>query len=138
MTKIHIIDTQEHRPFVFSRMLKHKDIISSIPMCYAKCHDLNIFSLKKLFMLTNNIILAISKYDTLKPLCIYFKAFSNNAHDVKYCKWCSKPPFNLDHVTRVSNSCDFCTFPYDICPSANFLSIRWRLLQHSNVAPKEG
>ena len=75
-------------------------------------------------MLTNNIISAISKRDTLKPLGIYFKAFSNNAHDIKYCKWCSKPPFNLDHVTRVSNLCDFCTFPDDICPSCKLPSNR--------------
>ena len=37
-------------------------------MCYAKHHDVNIFSLKKLLTLTNSFILTISKCDTLRPL----------------------------------------------------------------------
>ena len=42
-------------------------------------------------MLTNGIILAISKRDTLKPLGIYFRPFANRPfiHDTKYYKQCS-------------------------------------------------
>ena len=38
--------------------------------CYAKSHNVNIFQLKKLLMLTNGIILAISGHDTFRPLGI--------------------------------------------------------------------
>ena len=39
-------------------------------MCCFECHDVDIFHLKKLLMLTNRIILAISGRDTLRPLGI--------------------------------------------------------------------
>ena len=42
-------------------------------------------------MLTNDIILAISECDTLKPLGIEFRHFANSVLDTKYHKpnWCS-------------------------------------------------
>ena len=39
-------------------------------------------------MLLNEIILAISKRDYLKPLGIYSMFFGNSVHDTKYHKWC--------------------------------------------------
>ena len=40
-------------------------------ICYSKCHNVDVFHLKKLLiMLTNGIILVISKRDTLRPLGI--------------------------------------------------------------------
>ena len=51
-------------------ILKHKIIISSTPMGYAKCHNVFKCHFKKLLMFTKNIILAISEHDTLKPLGI--------------------------------------------------------------------
>ena len=36
--------------------------------CYAKSHNVNTVQLKKLLMLTNGIILAISGHDTFRPL----------------------------------------------------------------------
>ena len=43
---------------------KHKTIISSIPIWYPNCHNVNKISLKKWFKLTKNVILANSKCDT--------------------------------------------------------------------------
>ena len=37
--------------------------------------------------MTNNIILAISRFDTLRPLDILFRPFANSAYDTKYHKW---------------------------------------------------
>ena len=42
-------------------------------MCNSKCHSVDFFHLKKSFMLTNEIVLAISGHDTLRPLDIYFR-----------------------------------------------------------------
>ena len=38
-------------------------------------------------MLAKNVILAISKHDTLKPLGIQFRPFANNVRDTKDHKW---------------------------------------------------
>jgi hypothetical protein len=40
-------------------------------------------------MLTNNIILVITKLDTLRPLGICFRPFANNECDTKHHKQCS-------------------------------------------------
>jgi hypothetical protein len=45
-----------------------------------------IFSLQKLLMLRNIIVLAISGHDTLRPLGIYFRLFANSVYDTKYHK----------------------------------------------------
>ena len=50
-----------------------------------QCATLNVimqifFHLKKLLMLTNIIILAISKHDTLKPLGIQFRRFADSVY----------------------------------------------------------
>ena len=37
-------------------------------MCYTRCHNVKNKHLKKLLMLTNNIILAINGRDILRPL----------------------------------------------------------------------
>ena len=49
----------------------------------------NIFPPKKLLMLTNCIILAISWRDTLRSLGILFRPFTNSVHATKTRKWCS-------------------------------------------------
>ena len=44
-----------------------KPIISSISMCYIKCHSVhNIFHVKRSSMLMNNIMSTTSGHDTLK------------------------------------------------------------------------
>ena len=40
-------------------------------MCYSKCHDAYILSLKKLLVLTNETIMTINGRDTLKHVDIY-------------------------------------------------------------------
>ena len=55
---------------IFPCMLKTKNVISSIPMWYAKYHIVNILCFKKLLILTNSIIMTISTCDTLRPLGI--------------------------------------------------------------------
>ena len=42
------------------------------------------FHLKKLLVLTNGIVLAISGCDTLRPLGIYFRPFANSVRDTIY------------------------------------------------------
>ena len=50
-------------------ILKHKTIIPSISIYYAKYHNINLKNhIKKLLMLTNSIVLAINECNTLKPL----------------------------------------------------------------------
>ena len=44
------------------------------------------FHFEKLLMLTNEIMLAISRPDTLRPWHIYFRPFANSARDTKYHK----------------------------------------------------
>ena len=39
-------------------------------------------------MLINGVILAINRHDTLRPLGIQFRPFTNSACDTKYHKWC--------------------------------------------------
>ena len=51
-------------------IVKHKTITSSIPIRYTKCCNVNIFHLKELLALTNNIVLIINVRDTLRPLGI--------------------------------------------------------------------
>ena len=51
-------------------ILKCKIVVWSGPMCYASCHDVNNLHRKKLLLLTNNIILAMSGRETLRPLAI--------------------------------------------------------------------
>ena len=46
-------------------------------------------------MLTNNIILAISGCDTLRPLGIWFKPFANSVREPKYHKQCKQFQKNL-------------------------------------------
>ena len=43
-------------------------MLSSISMCYTKCHNVDICHFKNLRMLVNNIILAISGHDILRSL----------------------------------------------------------------------
>jgi predicted transglutaminase-like protease len=61
-------------------------IISSIPMCYAKCHNVNKVSLKRLLTLTNSIIWAIRIRDALRPLGIFVYALriTSNVCETKY------------------------------------------------------
>jgi hypothetical protein len=48
--------------------------ISSIQLCYAKCHNvIYLFLLQKLLILTNSIKLTMTERDTLRPLGIYTK-----------------------------------------------------------------
>ena len=47
-----------------TKLSSQVSIISSIPMCYTTCHSVNMFSLMKLLMMMNGIILAISRGDT--------------------------------------------------------------------------
>ena len=52
-------------------ILKRTTLISSIPMCYARCQNESIpMHFKKLLMLTNSVIFTISGHDTLRPLGI--------------------------------------------------------------------
>ena len=51
-------------------ILKHKTIISSIPMCYAKYNNVNNFHFRKELTLKNSIMLTINGCDTLRPLGI--------------------------------------------------------------------
>lgn len=45
-------------------------------------------------MLTNSmIILAIGGCDTLRPLCIQIRPFTNKVLDTKYHKWCSQKQY---------------------------------------------
>ena len=89
LTKVYTNDTwheyaQEHPPLRYQKKntwhllsvcsiipfpctLKHKTIMSSIPIYYAICHNINKASLKKLFMLMNDVIFTISRHDTLSP-----------------------------------------------------------------------
>ena len=70
--------------------LKCKTIISNVPMCCTLyVIGLKKNSLRTLLMLTNNIILATSGHDTLKPLGILFRPFVYSTHDAKYNKRCS-------------------------------------------------
>ena len=55
---------------IFLVHTKHKIMISSIRMYYAKCRKVNNFPLEKLLMVTNNILLAINRHDTWRPLSI--------------------------------------------------------------------
>jgi len=50
-------------------------------MFYTKCHNVDIFHLKKLIML---IILAIGGGDILRPWGIYITSFPNYVRDPKY------------------------------------------------------
>ena len=64
---------------IFSLHTKCKTIISSIPICYAKCHSVNtLFTLKNRFVLINSIMPTTSGCDTLRPLGIQFWSFVNN------------------------------------------------------------
>ena len=47
-------------------------------------------------MLMNNIILAISGRDTLRPLGILLRLFANIVRDTKYHKQCS--PYNVGGI----------------------------------------
>jgi hypothetical protein len=58
-------------------------IISNIPMCYAKHHNVIKLSLKSLFMLTSIIVLKISGRDTLRPLGIKLSPFANKVRNTK-------------------------------------------------------
>ena len=55
---------------IFPCIQKCKIIISSIPICYAKCHYVIVFHFKKLLVLTNSIILAMTMRDTLNLIGI--------------------------------------------------------------------
>ena len=62
-------------------------IISSIPMCYARCHNVSKFSLNRVtYMINSVIILAISECDTLRPLVC---SFVNSVRDTKWSKQCN-------------------------------------------------
>ena len=52
--------------------------------------------------MTNDIILAISRCDTLKPLGILFRPFANSVHDTKYHKrWTEVPSIEPHHERNV-------------------------------------
>ena len=53
-----------------SCILKHKTIISSTSMCYAKYHYIYIYIIhfKKLLILANNVMLPINGRETSEPL----------------------------------------------------------------------
>ena len=83
LTKVYTNDTchwyaQEYLLLHFEVL--NYGIISSIPMCYTKCHNVYIFHFHKLLMLMKSIILAISWHDTLWPLGIKFRP-------VAKCMW---------------------------------------------------
>ena len=59
------------------------------PMCYAQHHDVISPLLKKLLMLIDSIILAISRCNTLRYPGIQFRPFGNNVCDTTQHKWCS-------------------------------------------------
>ena len=65
-------------------------IISSIPMCYAKCHNVHKLSLKRFLTLTNSIIWAISICDALRPLgiLIYALRITSSVCETRYHKQC--------------------------------------------------
>ena len=72
------VSTHDTLPSICSRtpwILKPKTIISNIPMCHTKCHYLDIFHFKKIYLLMNNITLTISGCDTLRPIGIWFRLF---------------------------------------------------------------
>ena len=71
-----------------------------------------VFHLSMLLMLTCNIILAISRHDSLKPLGISFRPHPNNLHDTKYLKQCTsinKPgvPSNPNTSIPMTNNITF-------------------------------
>ena len=45
-------------------LLHSKTILQSLPICYSKCHNVDVFHLKELLLLTNEIILTVSRRDT--------------------------------------------------------------------------
>jgi hypothetical protein len=55
-------------------------------------------------MLTAEIILAISKHDTLNPLSIKFRPFVNSVCDTKYHKWCSSTNMVICEPEQMSES----------------------------------
>ena len=63
-------------------------------------------------MLTNSIMLIISGHDTLRPLDMWFRLFTNSIHDTKYYKRCSEvdiPP--IDTIFNLA---------YDMLNNGNF------------------
>ena len=62
---------------------------SSVAICNARCHTVNTILL---LMLTNSIMLAMSKCNTLKHLGIWFRPFANNVSDIKgrFTPWTMK------------------------------------------------
>ena len=95
-----------HLPLVCSitsspHILKRKTIMSSISICYVECHIAHKVLLLKVTYVesywqlvissqTNNIIMAISEQDTLRPLGIKFGSFTFGVCDTKYHKQCSR------------------------------------------------
>ena len=70
---------------LFPLHIKPQNIISSIPMCYAKCQNVKLHY-EKLLMSTKNTNLVINGHDTMRPLGIQFKSFANSVCDTKYLK----------------------------------------------------
>ena len=71
-------------------------------MHYAKCHNVDILSPKKLLMLTSSIIFVISGRDTLRPLSIYFRPFTTSVCDTKYHKLCRVEAPITDHLRNIA------------------------------------
>ena len=63
----HVILVVSKLDIIFPLHSERKNIISSTPMCYAKCHDVNNISLNIILMLTYSIIPVIGGHDTLGP-----------------------------------------------------------------------
>ena len=74
-------------------------------MCLTNRHNTYSFTLEKLILLTNTIILAIDGHETLRPLGIYWRPFANGVRDTKYHKYFSDqrslpPLIEISHLLR--------------------------------------
>ena len=71
---------------IFTLHTKTQNYLLEYPMCYAKYQNVIDFEPKHLLMLTNRLLVAINEHDTLRPLGIQFRPFTNSAGDTKYHK----------------------------------------------------
>jgi len=82
LTKVYTKATQLKNISLPTCILKCKTTISSIPMCYTKCHNVN-FHFKELLIFTKNIVLIINGCDT---------RYDKRCNELKL-GWMNKPTF---------------------------------------------